>query len=350
MRRIVLTVFILMALIMFSTARAQERPPSPVVTAKVVSGEIVPQAEYIGTVYFAELSNVASEVSGKVVSVDVVEGQRVKADQVLVQLSSSMLNARIQNAQAILEQATADFELAKIESQRITRLYNAKSVSAGEYDSKRLAAQSAEKVVAAQQATLNELYIERQNKRIKAPFGGVVLEKSIDRGEWVSVGTTVMVVAMDDEFNVVVNAPADAMGVVKEGLKVQVQLAGTELPGTVYAVIPMGDVATRTFPVKIRVKNNGSLAQGMEARVLLPRGAGGTTLVVPRDAVISARGQLVVWAVLDGKAVPMPVKIVGYRNMDAGVVSEKLAPGMDVVVKGNERLQPGQAVAAQPAN
>ncbi len=168
------------------------------------------------------------------------------------------------------------------------------------------------------------------------------------RGEWVSKGAVVLQMARDDEFDVVVNAPREAFGVVKPGLKVMVNAAGKELPGEVFAAIPKGDVATRTFPVKIRVKNDGSLAQGMEARVLLPKGVGGTTLIVPRDAIISARGQMVVWTVVDGMAVPQPVYVIGYRGMMAGVKSQTLKEGMDVVVKGNERLQPQQPVAAQP--
>ena len=107
-------------------------------------------------------------------------------------------------------------------------------------------------------------------------------------------------------------------------------------------------MATRTFPVKIRVANDGTLAEGMEARVHLPQGVGGKTLIVPRDAIISTRGQVVVWAVIDGKAAPMPVYVVGYRGLSAGVKSKVLKEGMDVVVKGNERLRPDQPVAAQP--
>ncbi len=44
----------------------------------------------------------------------------------------------------------------------------------------------------------------------------------------------------------------------------------------------------------------------------------------------------------------MPIYVVGFRGLQAGIKSEKLKEGMDVVVKGNERLRPGQAVAAQP--
>jgi len=340
-----------LAVLLAAPAFAQkpgERPPSPVVTGKVTTGDMAPQTEFIGTVYFTEISNVAAEVDGKLVDLKVQEGQRVKKGDPLVILSSDILNRTIANAKALLEQSKANYELAKRENTRTTKLYKSATVAEGEYDSKRLAALSSEKKMIAAQAILNRLYVEREKKTIRAPYDGVVLERKVFRGEWVSKGTVVTLIARDDEFDVVVNAPREAFGVVKPGLQVAINTAGKELQGEVFAVIPKGDVVTRTFPVKIRVKNDGSLAEGMEARVSLPKGIGGKTLIVPRDAIISARGQLVVWCVLEGKAVPMPVYVVGYRGLSAGVKSKTLKEGMDVVVKGNERLQPQQPVAAQP--
>ena len=340
-----------LAVLCASPVLAQDKgqaPGTPVVVGKVTTGDMAPQTEYIGTVYFTETSDVAAEVDGKLVSLDVQDGQRVKAGDALVTLSSDILDQSIANARALRDQAQADYELAKLENERTTKLYKSRTVAEGEYDSKRLAAMSAQQRVAAAKATLNQLYVERSKKTIRAPYDGVVTERKVFRGEWVSKGSVVATVARDDELDVVVNAPRDAFGVVKPGLKVTVSVAGKELPGEVFAAIPMGDVATRTFPVKIRVSNDGSLAQGMEARVVLPKGLGGKTLIVPRDAVISSRGQLVVWAVVDGKAMPMPVRVVGYRGLEAGIQSEALKEGMDVVVKGNERLQPQQPVAAQP--
>lgn len=325
-----------------------ERPPSPVVTAKVTSGDMAPQSEFIGTVYFTEISNVASEVTGKVIDIKVVDGQRVKKGDILVALSSSLLDNSIRRARALASQAKTDFESAKLEYDRISTLFKSESVAKGEFDSKRLTADGLEFQYQAMLASLGELLEEAKRKDIRAPYDGVVIDVKANRGEWMSPGSVVAVTARDDEFEVVVNAPKEAYGVVKPGLKVGIKTGGVEIPGEVFAVIPKGDVASRTYPVKIRVENNGALAEGMEARVSLPKGIGGKTMIVSRDAVISMRGDQVVWAVLDGKAVPMPVYVVGFKGLVAGVKSEKLKEGMDIVVKGNERLQPGQAVAAQP--
>ncbi len=334
-----------------SSAFAQnvgKRPPAPVVVAKVVTGDMAPQSEFIGTVYFSEISDVASEVTGKVVDIRVKDGQRIKKGDVLVVLSSAILQQSINNARALAMQAKADFENAKLEHSRVSTLFKSHSVAKGEFDSKRLTADALQYQYQARQASLELLREKYAKKTIRAPYDGVVIEVKANRGEWMSVGSIVVVTARDDEFEVVVNAPKEAFGVVKPGLKVGIRAAGADIPGEVFAVVPKGDVATRTFPVKIRVENNGGLAEGMDARVFLPRGLGGRTMIVPRDAIIPMRGEQVVWAVQDGKATPIPVYVVGYRGGVAGVKSRQLKEGMNVVVKGNERLRPGQPVAAQP--
>ena len=72
-------------------------------------------------------------------------------------------------------------------------------------------------------------------------------------------------------------------------------------------------------------------------------------LIVPRDAVITKFGQNVVFAASDARAKMIPVKVVGYSGLSAGVQSEDLRAGMLVVVEGNERLNDGQGLAIQKA-
>ena len=83
----------------------------------------------------------------------------------------------------------------------------------------------------------------------------------------------------------------------------------------------------------------------MSARVVLPVGEPRQTLVAPRDAIISAFGQTVVYAVKDSKAHQIPVNVIGYQGLVAGIEGAGLAEGMQVVVKGNERLRNGQMVS-----
>ena len=130
-------------------------------------------------------------------------------------------------------------------------------------------------------------------------------------------------------------------------MQVRAAANGNEFSGTVIAIVPKGDVSTRTFPVKIRTPNQFSLIEGMSARVTLPKGKIKKTLIVPRDAVITKFGQTVVFTAENFKAVMLPVQIIGFQGLDAGVSAPGLKAGMIVVVQGNERLRNGQALSFQ---
>ena len=341
-----------LALLAAGPALAQEQgkpqgpPPAKVVTAKTRAGMIRPQTEFIGTLEFPDMSTVASEAEGRVDRVLFEEGDRVKRGQAMVSLDADLLRQDIEAAKADLERVRSDLENARIDLSRKKTLYGSRTVSESVYDDARFKVQGLENQARALEADLKRSQIQLGKKAVYAPFDGVVLAKHTSVGEWLSPGSAVADVAMDGAVDVVVEAPQDILGFQQKGAEVEVAVAGKSLKGKIVAVIPKGDVTTRTFPVKVRVANDGTLAQGMEARVRLAAGNEAKAVFVPRDAVVQAFGAFMVWLVKDGAAVQVPVQVSAYAGMEAAVSGQGLAAGMDVVVKGNERLRPGQPVTA----
>ena len=143
--------------------------------------------------------------------------------------------------------------------------------------------------------------------------------------EWISEGDTVAIIGKDDTIDIVAEVPERFIQYIKNGMRVNATANGSNVVGTVIAVVPRGDVTTRTFPVKIRTPNELGLIEGMSARVTLPTGNVMPALMVPRDAVISKFGQNVVYTVLDAKSNMIPVQIVGYDGLTAGVEAQGLA-------------------------
>ncbi len=310
----------LIMLLNFSILYAQEgMPPANVVVSEVVKGMISPESEFIGTVYYQEVSEVSCEVDGKVEEVNFEEGQRVKKDAVLVKLNSDLL--------------LSDLKKASLDFNRAENLYKEELISEQVYDERRFEKE--------------RLEIELRKKHIRAPYDGVVIKKHVNRGEWLSPGSAVATVARDDMVDIISEVPEDIIRHIEQGMDIAVKAGGKEISGKVFAIIPRADISTRTFPVKIRVENSISLIEGMEARVILPVGQKQETLTVSRDAVLSMFGMTVVFAVIDSKAKMIPVKVAGYDGLNAGISAEGLSEGMKVVIKGNERLMDGQAVNIQ---
>jgi RND family efflux transporter MFP subunit len=337
-------VFFIFLLIHAGGALAQGPPPALVVTSKVGSGFISPEAEFIGTVFYKEVSEVAAEVRGLVEEVTFEQGDRIKKGRFLVRLDSELLEKSIEAVKASHEQVLLDLENARLDLTRMENLFKEEFISEQIYDESRFRVKGLEKKAASLKAELEGLEVELRKKTIRAPFTGVIIEKHVERGEWLEPGSSVATLAKDDVVDVVVDVPEEIMRSVKKGMPVEVRSAGKEVKGKVVAVVPRGDVKTRTFPVKIRVKNTISLIEGMEARVSLPRGVRKKALIVPRDAVLTMFGTTVVFAVVEDKAKMIPVKVIGYSGKKAGVASDVLKEGMQVVIKGNERLRDGQPV------
>lgn len=327
-----------------SAALAQGPPPATVVTAKVKAGRIIPDAEFTGTVYYKELSNVAAEVNGLVKEVTYEEGQRVEKGGTLARLDSQLLEKEVAATRANHEQVLTDLEQARLDLKRTRELYDEELASEKAYDDARFRARGLEKQADSLGAGLEALEVELAKKTIRAPFSGVIIEKHVERGEWVDAGTEVATLASSDVVDIYIDVPRGVAAAVTEGAEVTVRGPGVEAEGTVAAVIPRGDIQTRTFPVKVRLRGNTAFMEGMEAFVRLPTGPRVDSLIVPRDALVSKFGTTAVFAVAEGAAKMIPVRVTGYQGATVGVAGEGLAEGMDVVVEGNERLNDGQPV------
>ncbi len=336
----------------FSTLWAQETlqgpPPANVTVAKVKTGMVAPEAEFIGTVFYQEVSDVASELSGLADVVRFEEGQRVKKGQTLVELESEILRKNLQATLLTHEQILSELEIARIELKRKEKLFKKKSIAEQTYDQDRFRVRGLEKGAASLMAQVERIEIELRKKIIRAPYSGVVIKRMVDRGEWISEGEEVAVLAKDDVVDIVVDIPERYIQYVKTGMHIRTTINGNEISGKVFTIVPRGNIATRTFPIKIRTSNQHSLIEGMSAKVVLPTGSHNKSLLVPRDAIISMSGQSVVFTVVDSKAGMLPVKVIGFEGLNAGVEAPGLQEGMPVVVDGNERLKNGQAVVVQP--
>jgi RND family efflux transporter MFP subunit len=350
-RKTTKALFILVIFLLYSfQLNAQEKkpggmPPAKVVVSDVKMGMVAEKSEFVGTLFYVEVSDVASEVDGKVESVSFDEGQRVKQGDILVRLSSDLLEKQLVATRSSYEQLLIEHERAVLDLERMENLRRHDSIAEQRYDEHKFEVKGLEKRAASLEADVGRIEAELEKKAIEAPFDGVVLERAVDRGEWLSPGTMVATIAKDDMVDMVVDVPEGIVGFVRKGMRLDVKAGGRLVKGKVFAIVPRGDLATRTFPLKIRIKNSASLKEGMAARVALPLAEKKKTFTVPRDAVITMFGRTIIFVVSDSKAKMIPVSVIGYEGDMAGINASGLEEGMKVVVKGNERLRDGQDVS-----
>ncbi len=328
--------------------KSKEPPPKPVRVALVEQKAVSNQITLVGTTEAVATSTVAAEVSGVVEYFPVKEGDFVNKGDLLVRLRSNERKIRLKGAVAAREAIRAKLELAEKEFKRYGRLKDADSIAARNYDEAFYNHRAFSQELLRSAADIERFEYEINQTKVVAPISGFVAKEHTQVGEWINIGGAVVDLADLGKIQISVDVPERyaVMITPKREVEVRVRSISNDLQtGRIYAVLPQGDPESRTFPVKINLENPGfKIKSGMEAMVMFKLADQQNALLVPKDAIVTAGDNRLVFMVNDNKAIPVPVNIIGYYDGNVAVEG-KLAPGSKVVIRGNERLRPGQPVS-----
>ncbi|CAA6801232.1 MAG: Probable Co/Zn/Cd efflux system membrane fusion protein [uncultured Sulfurovum sp.] len=335
---------VMVPLLLWSKAPAPRA--SLVEMAPLTKGKVNRLQNFVGTLYFNQKSNLASESAGKVLKVYFDNGDTVKKGTLLVTLDSSILDKNIMASQASLREAEANYRKSNKDLKRYKTLLADQSIAHSEYDAIAFATTGLKSRTSALQAGLDAQRIEKNKKKIYAPYDGIITSKMVELGEWVKTGEPIAQLVNPYVADITINIPEQFIHNIKKGDAIKVMVANEALTGKVKAIIPIGDKNTRTFPLKVTLKSKKILFEGMEVNIKLPNAQLDNALLIPRDGVIKRFGQQIVFTNSDGKAMMIPVSIVGYFQDKIAIESPMLKEGMPLVIKGNERIFPNQPIQA----
>lgn len=340
MKKIILiTAFILVPFLL-----ASDKTPAAykalVVTAPVEKGIINATQTFSGTLLYNKKSKMASEVEGIVETYSFEEGQSVKKGDVLTSLDSKILQASIMAKKSMIKAMKADLTRQEKELERSKALLKRNSISQSSYDVVFYKTQEQQAQLEASKSELNAMSIQLQKTHIKAPFDAVVVERSVEVGQWLSKGAQVATLVVPKSIEARVNIPADFLQNIRTYKKFSAKVATQEIEISLKSLIPLADSATRTFPLRFNVPKDLGLIEGMRIDIEIPTLKKEESLLVPRDAVIKRFGNDVIFAVVDSKAVMFPAQIIGYKTNMLAIKAEGLNENMRVIIKGNERIAP----------
>jgi len=305
--------------------------------ATVQSGTLTESWHTVGEVHALQQASLAVGADGPVARVLVREGDRVDAGALLLELDLSLARADALAAGAAVDEAQA--ELARLEG----ALKRREKVG-GEVVGHEVLEDAAQAVVA-QQARLEgrradagraSALLERQ--RLRAPFSGVVTSRSADPGDWVRTGETLLSLVSTEQTEVHARVPEAIAQRLQAGDTVSI--SGSAVP--VLAVVPTLDPTTRTSLVRIQAPPHTVVGDAIDVTVPVEWTDKGVK--VPRDALIADPEQARLVRIVDGKADVVPVRVLVSTQTEALVEGDGLIQGDIVVVRGNERVRPGQAV------
>lgn len=332
--------------LMFSNLDAAEVSQTALVeTQALKKQEVNDLQEFVGTVNFDKKSKIASETSGVVKKISFEVGQKVKKDEVLIQIDSDILDAQIKASQSAVNMYEVQLKNAKKNYDRFSALIEKKSISQKVFDDSKVEYDVASENLISAKAKLNELSIQKSKKIIKAPYSGVIVEKSININEWLDTGSQIATIVNTQELEVIFNLPISFVGGLKNGDVYDINISDEIIKAKLYAAIPSGDKLTRTFPVRFKADAKDKfIFDGASAKINFAKESKSVALVINRDAVIKRFNMDVVFTVVNDKAVMIPVKVITYFGLNAAIMADGLVEGMPIVTKGNERVFPDMQV------
>jgi RND family efflux transporter MFP subunit len=229
-------------------------------------------------------ATLSTKVMGAVTSVEVQEGARVRAGQVLARIDSRDIAAKRAQAAAGLADADAVHQDALTQAQRFRALYADSAATRAQLDAVETGLARAEAGVRTAQAAANELEAYGAYAELRAPFAGVVTQRFVDRGAFVAPGTPIAAVEDGSRLRISVTLPPDAARRLKPGARVEGTIERVPVDAVVEGVAPAPSGAL--YSVNALVDNTrGAHPTGGAATLRIPLGVR-TGLLVPVAALV----------------------------------------------------------------
>ncbi|MCC7374574.1 MAG: efflux RND transporter periplasmic adaptor subunit [Verrucomicrobiales bacterium] len=308
--------------------------PPPELAAVQVATHAVEQRtqptfeDVVGTVRASLRATLEAKITGRITQLPVVLGQRIESGELLARLDAPEINARLEQAEAGLQQAERDLK-------RVSSLFTQQVATRAEFDTAEARHRVAKGAVAEARALMDSV-------EIRAPFDGVVTRKWANRGELATPGRPLVDLEDPTRLQIEADVPEGMGGKVLPGAWMRIRLSQepTKIAGTVVEIAPIADPVSRTFRVKLDVANHPGLMSGQFVRLAVPISET-LAMRVPTMAVVG-RGQLeMVFAVKEERARMRLVRTGRQADGETEILSG-LDVGDLVVVDDPRTLVDGQ--------
>ncbi|MBP7935128.1 MAG: efflux RND transporter periplasmic adaptor subunit [Phycisphaerae bacterium] len=254
----------------------------------------------VGTVKAVHEAAVASKLLAKVVAVHVKAGQAVTKDEVLVELDSTDLKARRDQAKAAVDSARANRDQAKVEYDRTQSLSRQGAAAPLEVDKASNTFKGAEADLQRAEQALREAEAIVGYATVHSPLTGVVVDKKVEVGDTVQPGQVLATLYDPTRMQLVARVRESLAQRLEVGRTIPVQIDALDLDchGQISEIVPEAESASRTFSVKVTGPCPPGVYAGMFGRLIIPLDEV-EMLVVPQAAVRRI-GQLDVVDVVEG--------------------------------------------------
>ncbi len=357
-----------LTLLWVSCAGAQQQGALVSVDA-VISEQFTQTVPILGRLIARQSGTVAARVGGPVAEILVDPGDVVTENQALARLDTTSLELRRKQAESALTEARARLKTVKAElvlaGQEVERLKSLKGSAAisqaalddalQQQNIARSRVNEAEAGISSDRVSFEIAALAHASATIRAPFDGTITEKLTEVGNYLQVGQPVFRMLSNRSLELEVDVPAARLQGLSPGFMVQIELEnGSRHEAAMRAIIPEENPRTRTRRVRFKPilgEEVDDLANEQSVVVHIPVSRAREILTVHKDGIIRRGQQDIVYVVVRDAQGAQPDSVAvreletGYSTGNRVEVLSGLIEGDVVVVRGNERLRPGQTVS-----
>jgi membrane fusion protein (multidrug efflux system) len=364
-RRRILPWIVLVLIIAGAVAFFVTRPPAPEPVAEVVSnepavvqllpteiGELAPTTlretvKVTGTLVPAQQSAVASQASGRVLSVAVRPGDTVAEGDVLVEIDRANLELQLAQQRATADATRVQLESSRQQLQRTEELAREGLATPSALEQARSAAAALEANLAALESAVQTAELALSNATVHSPLEGVISERSVEPGQSIAAGAPLFTIVNLEEMEFQASASVTSSALVSPEQPVAVSVSGIEsetFQGEVIRVNPVALTGTRTVPIYIALENpEERLRGGMFATGQITVAQVDDAIAVPVAAVREDDEGHFVLKLVEGTVTRQPVELGNTWDRGQTVEVSGIELGETIVTAPLPELDPGQA-------
>jgi RND family efflux transporter MFP subunit len=307
---------------------------TPAEVAQPVLATMPMVVEFSGPLVAPRTAIVRAKAAGTLLTLDVAEGSRVRAGQVIGQIDLSDLQTKVSDRAALVESAQASLAEAERQHTANVGLAAQNFISSTALQSSQARLDSARAQLKSAQAQLSVSRIGVKEATLAAPISGIVGKRYVVPGEKVSAEQQIVTVVDLATLELAGSVGTHEISLLRPGLAVDVRVEGQGrlVSGRIDRIAPSAEAGTRAIGVVVVLENKGEkfrAGQYAEAHVVIADDA--ARLSVPSGAVGQASGQDYVWTIEKGTLVRRIV-ITGRQDPAAGRVEVRKGIGSDAQV------------------
>lgn len=295
-----------------------------------------------GTMISRDDSRISLDVEGTIINILEVGDHANKGD-LLAEIDATTYQLELQEFEKSIMPLEAKMQFYQRESQRLEKLARTKNAAKNRLDEVKSDYNEMIGELSVAEIKIKQARDRIRRTRILAPFSGVITERFKSVGEYANPGDDLLRLVNQENLEIQARTPQYTVPFIQRHKSLLVVDDDAEVRANIRTIIPIGDQVSRLYELRLALADHRWMA-GHAVKVVVPTGASKSVVAVPHDALVIRRDGIKLFRINQANTAELIPVATGVANRKYIEVIGDVEAGDRVVIRGNERLRPGQEV------